>query len=256
MKTLRLVQVGWSFHLKSLTLSAFFLLVSIFSPVLIATIAFYMFEAGGRPGTLFYASLGAAVVGIWSTVLFGSGGAIQWQRWQGTLEIIVAAPAPFVLVLLPLTLATATVGIYSLAATLFWGRLVFGIPFEIEHPLLFALSLPVTIVGLGLFGLLLASTFVLYRYANALSNMLEYPVLLITGLLVPVALLPGWVAPISWLLAPTWGMRAIRESALGGDPLPPMAVTLGLGAAYLVLGTLLLRVFELLARKRATLSLT
>ena len=69
-------------------------------------------------------------------------------------------------------------------------------------------------------GLLLASTFVLYRNANAFSNLLEYPVWLATGLLVPLSLLPGWVAPISWILSPTWGMRAIREAAFGGDAWP------------------------------------
>ena len=47
--------------------------------------------------------------------------------------------------------------------------------------------------------------------------MLEYPVWLVTGLLVPLAVLPGWVTPVSWVLAPTWGMRALRASAFGGD---------------------------------------
>jgi hypothetical protein len=41
---------------------------------------------------------------------------------------------------------------------------------------------------------------------------------------------PDWVRPISWVLAPTWGMNAIRESALGGSPLPTAHV-LRLGAA-------------------------
>jgi ABC-2 type transport system permease protein len=46
------------------------------------------------------------------------------------------------------------------------------------------------------------------------------PVWLICGFLVPLSLFPDWVRPISWVLAPTWGMNAIRESALGGSPLP------------------------------------
>ncbi len=179
-----------------------------------------MFRAGGKPGTLFYASLGAAVYGIWSSTLFGSGGAIQWQRWQGTLELLVAAPAPFFLVILPLTLATSTIGVYSLASTLLWGRLVFGIPFHVAHPFAFVVAVPATILGLGLLGLVFASTFVLYRHANALSNMLEWPVLLVTGMLVPLSLLPGWSHPIAWVLAPTWGVRAIRAAALGGSPWP------------------------------------
>jgi ABC-2 type transport system permease protein len=225
-------------------------------PLVVATVSYYMFRAGGRPGTLFYASLGAAVYGIWSSTLFGSGGAIQWQRWQGTLEVLVSAPAPFILVVLPLTIATSSIGVYSLGSTFLWGRLAFGIPFRVEHPLAFAVAVPAAILGLGLLGLLLASTFVLYRHANALSNMLEWPVLLVTGMLVPLSLLPGWSHPIAWALAPTWGVRAIRAAALGGTPWPDVGATLALGVAYLALGSLCLRYFEIAARRNATLSLT
>jgi ABC-2 type transport system permease protein len=256
MRTVRLITAGLRFHFKSLTLSTFFILTSVFMPLVVATVSYYMFRAGGRPGTLFYASLGAAVYGIWSSTLFGSGGAIQWQRWQGTLEVIVSAPAPFILIVLPLTLATSSIGIYSLVSTLLWGRFVFGIPFHIQHPLAFVVAVPSTILGLGLLGLLFASTFVLYRHANALSNMLEWPVLLVTGMLVPLSLLPGWSHPIAWTLAPTWGVRAIREAALGGTPWPDVGVTLALGTGYLLLGIVCLRYFEVAARKDATLSLT
>ncbi|HEY7197595.1 MAG TPA: ABC transporter permease [Gaiellaceae bacterium] len=256
MTTVWLIWTGWLFHLKSLTLTGFFMLVAVIQPVIFAAIAFFLFKAGQREGTLLYAALGAGLMGIWSATLFGSGGAIQWQRWQGTLEVLVAAPAPFVLVLLPLTLATSTIGIYSLVATLVSGRVLFGIPLELVHPWLFALAVPATVLGLGLLGLLLASTFVLYRHANALSNLLEYPVWLVTGLLVPISLLPGWVEPISWILAPTWGVRAIREAALGGDPLPEIGMCVALGVAYFLLAAYFLRHFERLARGRATLSLT
>src|SRR5438034_3475288 len=129
-----------------------------------------MFRAGGRPGTLLYAALGAGMMGIWSSTLFGSGGALQWQRWQGTLELLVASPPPFVLVILPMALATSINGAYALLSTLVWGRLLFGVPLHFVHPAAFALAVPVTVLALGLMGLLLASSFVLYRHANALSN--------------------------------------------------------------------------------------
>src|SRR5438552_6364028 len=215
---IRLFYAGWLFHLKNLTNSTFFLLIAVLQPVIFASIAFFMFKSGSRGGTLLYAALGAGLMGIWSSTLFGSGGAIQWQRWQGTLEILIAAPAPFLIVLVPLTLATSSIGLYSICATLLWGRLFFGVPLHFVHPFQLAVALPTTVVSLGLMGLLLASTFVLYRHASAFSNLLEYPVWLVTGLLVPLSLLPGWVTPISWLLAPTWGVRAIRDAAIAGNP--------------------------------------
>ena len=90
-------------------------------------------------------------------------------------------------------------------------------PLHFAHPWAFAVAVPTGVLALGLMGLLMASSFILYRHANALSNLLEYPVWVATGLLFPLALLPGWVAPISWLLAPRWGIDAIRHSALGGS---------------------------------------
>jgi ABC-2 type transport system permease protein len=254
---LRLLGVGWLFHLKSLTNSMFFVLISVLQPVIFASIAFFMVGTGSSSGTLLYVALGAGLMGIWSSTLFGSGGAIQWQRWQGTLELIVAAPAPFVFCLLPLTVATSSIGLYSIVATLFWGRIFFGMPLDFAHPLQLAVALPVTVLSLGMLGLVLASTFVLARNANAFSNLLEYPVWLATGLLVPLSLLPQWVTPISWVLAPTWGIEAIRDAAIGGSSAwPPIAMCATLGIAYLALGTLFLRNFERLARQRATLALT
>src|SRR5262245_35446601 len=206
MSAARIVWTGFVVNLKMLGTSSFFLLTSSVQPIVFATIAFYMYQSGQRAGTLLYAALGAGMMGVWSTTLFGSGGMIQWQRWQGTLELGVGAPPPMTLVYLPFSLANAFTGMYALAATLFWGWLFFDVPLHFVHPWLFALALPVTVIGLGLFGLLLASTFILYRYANALANLLEYPVWIASGLLFSTSILPEWTRPISWLLPTYWGI--------------------------------------------------
>ncbi len=254
-QAVRLLAVSWRFQLKQLSQSGFFLLTSVVQPLIFATIATYLFRAGGREGTLFYAALGAGLSGVLSTTLFGSGGAIQWQRRQGTLETLIVSPAPFVLVLAPLTLASSTMGVYSIAATLVWGRLLFDVPLALAHPVAFLVSLPVAVVSIGLLGLVLASTFVLYRHANALSNLLEYPLWLLCGVLVPLDFLPGWAEALGRLLSPTWGVEALQKAALGGDPWPPLALCVLLGAFNVLLGIVALRHFERLARDRATLSL-
>jgi ABC-2 type transport system permease protein len=256
MRTLRVVASGFRMNLKMLGTSSFFLLTSVVQPIIFATVAFYMFRSGGRNGTLLYASLGAGMMGVWSTTLFGSGGMIQWQRWQGTLELGAAAPPPMALLYLPFSLANAFTGMYAMAATLVWGRVVFGIPLQFAHPWLFALSLPATVLALGLMGLVLASTFILYRNANALSNLLEYPVWIASGLVFSTSLLPAWTRPISWCLPPYWGVLAIRHAALGGDVWGPLGMVLLLGVASLAISTLTFRWFEHAARARATLSLT
>src|SRR4026208_1955596 len=115
----RLFWASLVFHLKGLAQSSFFLVIGVITPVVLATIAFYLFQSGGQSESLLCAALGAGLMGIWSTTLFGSGGAIQWQRWQGTLELLIAAPTPFVCVLLPLTLAAPAIRTSSLRRTPF-----------------------------------------------------------------------------------------------------------------------------------------
>ncbi|MFV1134919.1 hypothetical protein QML35_27265, partial [Klebsiella pneumoniae] len=81
-----------------------------------------MFRAGAGPETLLLASLGATVMGIWSITTVGAADAIQRQRWAGVLELLVAAPTPFWAVLLPITIATSTIGIYALARSMLGGH--------------------------------------------------------------------------------------------------------------------------------------
>jgi ABC-2 type transport system permease protein len=163
----------------------------------------------------------------------------------------------FSLVMLPITLAMSTIGLYSMAATLLWGRLVFGISLHLAHPALFCLAVAVTVVAIGMCGFLLSVAFVRYRSAWALGNLLEYPVWLICGFLVPLSLFPGWVRPFSWVLAPTWGMRAIREAATGGGSLlGDIGMCAGLGALYTAIGVLIVGRLLRSAREAATLSLT
>ena len=256
MKVLRLLWMGWLFQFKQLSRSAFDSFLAVLWPLFFGTVAFFMFQQGGNPEALIYAGLGAAVMGIWTATSMAAGTALHRERWLGTLELLVATPAHFSLVILPVGLATSTIGVYCMATTILWGRVVFGIDLPIDEPLLMALAIPAALLSIGALGFLIGIAFARYRYAWALGSMTEYPMWLICGFLIPLTLLPNWVAPISWLLAPTWGMNAIRESSTGGTPLPDIAMCVLLGAAYIVVGVLLTDRVLRAARVKASLSLT
>jgi ABC-2 type transport system permease protein len=252
----RLLIFGWFLNLKMMMRSAFNGVLSIVWPMFFATTAFFMYRAGHDQHTLLFASLGASVMGIWSATSTSASSVLQRERRHGTLELLAAAPANFALVLLPISVAMTTVGLYSMVATLLWGHFVFGIDMHLVHPLLFVLAVPVTIASVGALGFLLSVACVRYRTAWALGNALEYPVWLICGFLVPLALLPGWVGPFSWILAPTFGVRAIREAALGGTPLGDLLVCAALGVAYFAIGVALAEVVLRSARRTAALALS
>jgi ABC-2 type transport system permease protein len=257
-RTLRLVWFVTWFNVRMLLASEFFILTTFISPLIFATLAFFLFKSGGGAAgqTLLYVALGAGMMGVWSTTLFGCGGAIAWQRWEGTLELLVNAPSRYDYILVGQTFGAVVLGFYGIVATLAWGVLLFGMPIQATYPLILPLSLVAAIVSLGSLGMLIATTFVLYRHANALGNLLEYPIWLIAGLLIPVATLPLWVRPLSWLLAPTWGMEAIRGAATGESP-PAFAIVMCfvLAVAYYLLARVTLVFVLAKARRDATLSL-
>jgi len=255
-RTARLLLLGWLLQLKVMMRSAFNGVLSVVWPMFFATTAFFMYRAGRDEATLVYASLGASVMGIWSATSTSASSVLQRERRHGTLELLAAAPANFAYILIPISVAMSTIGLYSMIATLLWGRFVFGIELHLVHPLLFVLAVPVTIASVGALGFLLSVACVRYRSAWALGNALEYPVWLICGFLVPLALLPNWVGPISWVLAPTFGVRAIREAALGGTPVADLLACAGLGVAYFGAGILLADHVLRLARKSAALQLS
>jgi ABC-2 type transport system permease protein len=252
----RVLGLGFALHMKMMTRSSFDGFLNLLWPLFFSTVAFFMFEAGAGGEALVFAAFGAAVMGIWSSTSTSAASTMQRERWHGTLELLVCAPVHFAAVLLPVTIAMAAMGLYSMVATLLMSRFVFGIDLPFEQPVSLGVALVVTVGSIGALGFLLAVSFVRYRTAWALGNMFEYPVWLIAGFLVPVTLLPDWVRPISWALAPTWGVDAIREAGAGAAPWPEIGAAAGLGALYLTVAIAVLDGVLRSARQAGSLSLS
>lgn len=256
MRVARVLAYGWFFRMKMLMRSSFNSWLGVLYPLFFATVAFFIYRHGTNGAALGPVALGAAVMGVWTATSVSASSALQRERRLGTLELLVAAPTHLAFVLLPVTLATSTIGLYCIVATLLWARLVFGIHVPVTHPLPFALGIVGIVVTIGSLGFLMAVAFVRSRRAWAIGAVTEYPIWLICGFLVPISLLPGWVRPISWVLGPTWGMRAIHAGAFGGNGLPDVAMCFALAAVYVAAGVAVLGTVLTSARKRASLSLT
>ena len=253
---LRLVAVGWWLQLKIRGRSAFDGFLGVLYPIFFATTIFLIYRQGSSPTALVGAAVGASVMGVWSATSTTASSVLQHERRQGTLELLVAAPAPFALLVVPITLSMATIGLYSLVATLLWGRYVFSIPVRIDDPAGFIVAALVTVLAIAMMGFLQAVASVRYRSAWALGTALELPVWLVCGFLVPLSALPGWVRPVSWVLPPTWGVSAVKDAALGLSPWVDIAMCAGTAVVYGLVGTVASGVLLDSARARATLALS
>jgi ABC-2 type transport system permease protein len=252
---IRVFLTGLRVQVLQLLRSSFDLAAMFTWPIVYSTIAYYLLDAKESPHLLLGAAFASAVMVMWSQVVVGSSSSFDLMRQNGTLELMVAAPVPLLSILAPVMLTGAAFGLYGLAVTLAWGRLAFGIPLEIVHPAALVVSIPACVLAIGSLGLIVASTFVLYRAAFFLGVAMQYPVWIACGLLVPLSIMPGWLRPLSWMLAPTWGFRAISRAVVGGDPWRPIGLCLAVSLAYGLVTIILLRGFEHLARSRATLRL-
>lgn len=119
-----------------------------------------------------------------------------------------------------------------------------------------ALTMLLTATTCAMFGLVVGSVGLRARDLWVGSNLVYSLMLLMCGVIVPLSLLPGWLAAVGRALPVTHGVEAARELARGAD-LSDVAGLLGreamIGLAYAVVGYGLLRLFEAESRRRASL---
>src|SRR5437868_7678572 len=98
-KYLRAIFAAFKMNFLTLVVDGFFLFATFCMPLIYAFIAFGILRDKGANYGIFVA-IGSGLAGLWSTLLFGSGGAIINERWAGTLELIAASPSPMWMIVL------------------------------------------------------------------------------------------------------------------------------------------------------------
>jgi ABC-2 type transport system permease protein len=177
------------------------------------TIIFSMvLRHGGRPDLSGYAVIAPFYMSLWWFAIFNGGMVIQTERWEGTIDYLVAAPSSFASVILGRISTIMVAGLVAFAEVWLFGRYVLHAHVAIRHPYILAASLVLTLFAMTTTSLLMANLFVLSRTAVTFSNAASYPLYLLGGILVPVALLPGWLQPITNVVFLSWSSRLLRAS--------------------------------------------
>jgi ABC-2 type transport system permease protein len=257
-KYLRAIAAAFKMNFLSLVVDGFFIFATLLMPLIYALIAFGILGSKGSQYGIFIA-IGSGLAGLWSTLLFGSGNAITGERWTGTLELIVVTPTPVWMIVFGKSLGVILQSLLSMVVSYVLGSLIFGYPLIIAQPIEFFIVLFIGLLSFIAFGLMLAPAFLLNPQIQQFQNALEYPVYILCGFLFPIALLPFWTTPLSYILSPYWTARALQSAAGGTLTIDQLAydcaMMLLLGVIYLIIAAILFRVVLRKARVDATLGL-
>jgi ABC-2 type transport system permease protein len=237
---------------------SFIIFTVLVQPLVIAILALWMLEARGGDYAVFVV-VGSGMTGLWSSLLYISGNSINWERWTGTLEMLVGQPTPIYWVIFGKNLAQVLQSLGSMIVAYVTASLIFGYPLTLAQPLAFFISLVFTVLAFVCFGLIVAPIFVLNPAVQRWQNGLEFPIYILSGFLFPIALLPGWTTPLSYILAPYWAARALHGASTGGAGLSEIAFSLFMltvfSLTYIALSRKLFQVLLVRARRDATLGM-
>ena len=193
----------------------------------VVMLAVYIKDPGGY--------LGVAPGIIAMTLLFGNTSmaaiVVNFEKRSGTMQRLLLAPVTCRTILLGKAASAAAYGIgTSLVLTL---GLVLLLGMRIVNPVAFGGAL---LLGAGMFALLgmMASASVREVFeAMTLMNFFRFPLLLISGVFVPLNMMPIWAKPVAMLSPLTYVVELLRYGVHGKSYFPSAWIPVILIAAFL-----------------------
>ncbi len=200
--------------------------------------------------------VGNAVQSASLAALFGMGFAIDGERWTQTLSAVLATPANRAALFLGRALPVLANAAVTASTGFVGGALLLGFRTPWSQVLPLALLLVLASFACTGLGMLVGAIGLRTRDVPIIANLTMAVLLIFCGVNIPLDKLPGWMSAVAEGLPMTHAIAASRRVADGaslGTVGTEMFVELGLGAAYLAVGFLLLRWFEQEGRRLGTL---
>jgi ABC-2 type transport system permease protein len=252
----RVIAATFEMTLRQNVMDGFIVFTVLIQPLLIALLALWMLRARSGDQAIFII-VGSGMTGLWSSLLFISGNSITSERWAGTLEVLVGQPTPIPVIIFGKNLAHVSQSLGSMIVAYLVSSVLFGFDLNIQQPLLFIISLCLTILAFVTFGLIIAPVFIMNPGVQGWQNAMEFPVYILSGFLFPIALLPDWTTPLSYALAPYWAARALHGTTSPGTPIAEIGFSLAMlvlfSGIYLLVSNYLFKKMLFKTREDATL---
>jgi ABC-2 type transport system permease protein len=226
--------------------------VPIFTVIFLSIIVY-----SGRKDLAAFGVVGPALMGLWGSALFVSGEIISMDKGSGTIDNVVAAPAPLAAIVWGRVLACTTLGLVGFVEAWLVADLLFDVDLQIHHLGWFVLAFVVTALAISGTSLLMAALFVRWREVRTVQMGFTYPFLVLGGVAVPVSYLPEWVRPLARLVFLSWSADLLRGALSPepmSDPVVRLLAVIVLGTVALIIGWKLIDVMTDRVRADGTLS--
>ena len=209
-------------------------------------------ELTGYPDYVAFVVLGTAFYGIASGALEDGGNAIYEEESNGTWELLSLAPFNRFVWMFSKTLASLLTGFIEFFAVLGLGALFFSASPTAWGLVVALAGIVLTLLALQGFGFLMAALGLVWKQPYAVAFLLSPPLILLSGMVFPVAILPGWLQPLSQAIPLTHGLHVVRDAILLDrgflDLLPVFGKLVLTGAAFMAAGFYAFRFMETKAR--------
>ncbi len=156
---------------------------------------------------------------------FMAGMSVVWDREFGFLKEVLVAPISRASVAVGKTLGSATVALLQGALILLFAPLI-GVSLSLwtvlaTLPLMFLLA-----ASMSSLGILLATRIRSMEAFQAVTQMLMFPMVFLSGVFFPVQGLPAWMNVLVKINPATYGIAPIRQVMLGTLPDSPFDISL------------------------------
>jgi ABC-2 type transport system permease protein len=175
-----------------------------------------LYNPGMRSTLFMVPGVSAMILLIITTIATSMG--LAREREIGTLEQVMVTPIRPAELLLGKVLPFAIVGLFDVLLALVVGSWVFGVPIRGSIAILFlgTVIYLLSTVGLGLFVSTISRT---QQQAIMVGFFVIMPAILLSGVMTPIANMPSWLQPLTWINPVRYFVEILRGVLLKGADL-------------------------------------
>ena len=212
-----------------------------------------VFKYAGRDDLAPYALIAPMLMGVGGMAVSVASELLTREREFQTLELSVACPAPFPMVILSRILVVTSISLLGVVESWLIIRFVYSVDVTVHHYWLFATAMLMTTFAAAGTAMIAAALFCFAQAARTFQTSITFPAYLFSGILVPIAAFPDWLEPVSRLIFLHWSGVLLSDSMQVSAPERVLVklgamTALGAGGAFIG-GALMFRMLDFLRRE-------